>query len=94
MEWMPVEAGDQILVDEKSRDTWTLDNSVNSILTHCKYVNFLLITTVKSPDVNTEDVTLIAKKDQYDLSHLNEFIATEIKKTLLLNRECWMEWQL
>jgi len=79
VEWVPVEAGDRVFVDEKIKDTWT-DTSVNPVSSVYTYDNYLLITKVKAPDVDAKDVTLLAKKDQQDLGHLNVFLASEIRK--------------
>ena len=43
----------------------------------------LMDTTIKSSDVSAEDVTLLAKKNQSDLRHLNIFLVSKV------NHQCF-----
>jgi len=42
--------------------------------------NNVIVKTVQSPDVSRQSVTLIAKKDNSNLDHVNSFLASGVRE--------------
>ena len=68
IEWTTFNSGERRYIEIKNNKPLTIEVEPDD----------LIDTMVKSPDVAAEDVTLLAKRNNSDLTHLNHFLRSEV----------------